>query len=256
MSASDALDRWGRSGEGALTNGIYRAAYENWFRVGWEGMEHVPRTGGALLVSNHAGMLPVDGSLVQQGVEAECGRDVYALAHHGFWRFPFMGQVLSRGGGVVAHPSNAQRLLADEGELVLVFPEGEKGPVKPASERYRLQRFGRGGFVETALRAGVPIVPIVLMGTEDATPTVASFELAGQRMPITLNSLLFGPLGYFAPLPVKITGRVLPPVHFDEPPGQERYSRSFLMDRSETIRRDMQHALDQMLRRRESVWSG
>ncbi len=250
-----ALDQWGRSEGGVFSNALYRAAYRDWFRVSWEGMEHVPASGGALLVSNHAGLIPVDGSIVQQGVEEERGRAVYALAHHGFWRFPFMGRLLSRSGAVVGHPSNAQRLLAD-GQLVLVFPEGEKGPVKAASERYRLQRFGRGGFVETAMRAGVPIVPIVLSGTEDTTPTVTTVSVAGQTVPITLNSLLLGPLGAFAHFPAKISVEVLPPVHFDEAPGLASYSRSLLMSRSEEIRSDMQRTLDSMLGRRESVWKG
>ena len=237
--------------------GIIAAAYRSWFRVEWEGLEHVPAEGGALLVSNHAGMMPVDGGLIQFGIETEARRSVYSLAHHGFFRFPFMGPFLNRMGTVVAHPENAHRLLREDQRLVLVFPEGEKGPVKPKSERYRLQRFGRGGFVETAMRAGVPILPIVLMGTEDTTPTVADLEIAGQRMPLTLNSVLLGPiLGAVAHLPVKIRARVLPAVHFDEAPEQPSYPRSLLMDRAEAIRGDMQEALDEMYDARESKWFG
>jgi 1-acyl-sn-glycerol-3-phosphate acyltransferase len=160
-------------------------------------------------------------------------------------------------GTVVAHPDNAHRLLRDDGQLVLVFPEGEKGPVKPKAERYRLQRFGRGGFVETAMRAGVPIVPIVLMGTEDTTPTLLDLEIGGRRFPLTMNAMLFGPLlGALVQFPAKIRARVLPPVHFDEAPGQSSYPRSVLMDRAESIRSDMQTALDGMYAARESKWYG
>jgi len=251
------LDRWGRVTNRPTRIGLLEAAYRSWFRVEWQGLEHVPAEGGALLVANHAGMLPVDGSIVQYGIENETRRLVYLLAHHGFYRVPFAGRILNRAGTVVGHPDNAHRLLREDGRLVLVFPEGEKGPVKPTSERYRLQRFGRGGFVETALRAGVPIVPIVLMGTEDTTPTLASLELAGRRFPLTLNALLFGPiLGAAAHLPVKIRGRVLPAIRFDEPPEQRAYSRSLLMDRAEAIRSDMQTALDEMLAARRSRWLG
>jgi 1-acyl-sn-glycerol-3-phosphate acyltransferase len=253
--APAALDHWGRAGDAVPA--IYRMAYEKYFRVSWQGVEHLPREGGALLVGNHAGLMPVDGMLASIGVEREIGRAVYSLAHSGFWRVPFTGPLLSRIGAVVGHPSNANRLLAEEGSLVLVFPEGGKGPGKPASERNRLQRFGRGGFVETALRAGVPIVPIVLAGTEDVTPTIASFDIIGEQVPFTWNMLLLGPLlGAFAPLPAKITIRALPPVRFDEPPGQPSYPRSLLMERSEEIRTSMQRALDGMLHERKSVLGG
>ena len=233
------------------------AAYRTWFRVEWEGLEYIPEEGGALLVSNHAGMMPIDGGVIQLGIEEELGRQVYSLAHHGFWRVPFAGRLLNRIGGVVGHPENAHRLLREEGALVAVFPEGENGPVKPRSERYRLQRFGRGGFVETAIRAGVPIVPIALMGTEDTTPVVGRLDVAGYRYPITLNALLLGPvLGAVAHFPAKIRARVLPPIRFDEPPDQANYSRSLLMDSAEEIRGDLQYALDEMLARRKSRWLG
>jgi 1-acyl-sn-glycerol-3-phosphate acyltransferase len=257
IERSQSLDRWGRSPERGSQTRLFMAAYRSWFRVEWEGLENIPAEGGALLVSNHAGMMPVDGGVVLYGIEEELGRRVYSLAHHGFWRFPFAGRFLNQIGGVVGHPENAQRLLKEEGALVVVFPEGEKGPVKPTSERYRLQRFGRGGFVETAMRAGVPIIPIALMGTEDTTPVVGRIEVAGYRYPITLNALLLGPvLGAVAFLPAKIRARALPAVHFDEAPDQQTYSRSRMMDSAEAIRGDLQQALDEMLERRKSRWLG
>lgn len=250
------VDRWGRENTDTW-NAPFRALYRSWFRVDWEGLEHIPRRGGGLIVSNHAGMMPIDGGIIALGVEEETGRPVYALAHHGFWRFPFLGSLIEQAGGVVGHPQNAQRLLGEDKNLVVVFPEGSKGPVKPPSERYRLQRFGRGGFVETAMRAGVPIIPIALMGTEDTTPVVATFRLAGQDVPLTLNALLFGPLlGAVLQFPAKIRARVLPPVHFEEPANLDQYPRTLLMDRADAIRAQLQHALDQMLRRRQSVWRG
>lgn len=251
------LDRWGRDPERTLRGSLFEAAYWSWFRVEWEGLERLPAEGGALLVSNHAGMMPVDGGLIQYGIQRHANRLVYLLAHHGFFRVPFVGKTLHRAGTVVAHPDNAHRLLREDGQLVLVFPEGEKGPVKPKSERYRLQRFGRGGFVETAMRAGVPIVPVALMGTEDTTPTLIDLELGGRRMPLTLNTALLGPiLGSVAHLPAKIRARVLPPVHFDAPPEQASYPRSLLMDEAEAIRGDLQVALDEMYAARKSRWAG
>jgi 1-acyl-sn-glycerol-3-phosphate acyltransferase len=231
--------------------------YRDWFRVEWDGLEHIPSQGGALLVSNHAGLMPVDGAVIVAGVQEELGRSVYSLAHHGFFQFPFIGSLIAKGGGVVGHPENAQRLLREDKSLVLVFPEGAKGPTKPPGEKHRLQRFGRGGFVETAMRAGVPIVPIALMGTEDATPTLASFHINGQDVPLTLNAVLFGPLlGSLMWFPAKIRARALAPIHFDEEPGRDHYSRSRVMDCSEEIRQRLQKAIDQMHHRRKSAWQG
>lgn len=256
-SVVQSLDRWGRSSEDSYFYSMFRTLYRSWFRVEWEGLENLPRTGGALLVSNHAGMFPVDGGIIAVGIQEELGRPVYGLAHHGFFKYPFLGTALERFGAVAGHPDNAHRLLKEDQSLVMVFPEGEKGPVKPPSERYRLQRFGRGGFVETAMRAGVPIVPIALMGTEDATPVLAQLRAWGNDFPLTLNALMFGPLlGAFAPFPAKIRGRVLPPVQWDDPTDLEHYPRSVVMDRSEAIRADMQDALDSLIRNRKSVWTG
>jgi 1-acyl-sn-glycerol-3-phosphate acyltransferase len=256
-SIEGSRDRWGRDATRSLINVLFESAYQNWFRVEWEGLENLPREGGALLVANHAGMMPVDGGIIQLGIENETDRPVYMLAHHGFFLFPFIGQVLNRTGIVVAHPDNAHRLLSEDGHLVVVFPEGEKGPVKPRSEKHRLQRFGRGGFIETAMRADVPIVPIVLMGTEDTTPTIADLEIAGRKVPLTLNAALFGPLvGSVAFFPAKIKARVLPPVQFEKAGPAVTPSRSLLMDRAEAIRADMQFALDDMLKARGDIWFG
>jgi 1-acyl-sn-glycerol-3-phosphate acyltransferase len=202
-------------------------------------------------------VMPVDGGLITFGMAEELGRPVYSLAHHGFWRFPFVGKLLAGIGGVVGHPDNAHRLLTEDKSLVLVFPEGGKGPVKPPRERYRLQRFGRGGFVETAMRAGVPIIPIAMMGTEDTTPTLASFRVAGNDVPLSLNALLLGPLvGPFVPFPAKIRAQVLEPIHFDEPTGSDHYPKSLVMDHAEMIRGRMQSALSRMLQKRGSVLGG
>lgn len=249
-------DRWGRS-EGGSANPLFMRLYRNWFRVEWEGLEHVPRSGGALLVSNHAGFVPVDGGIISAGIQEELGRPVYSLAHHGFFRFPFIGSAVAATGGVPGHPENAHRLLSEDKSLVLVFPEGAKGPTKPPSQRYKLQRFGRGGFVETAMRAGVPIVPIALMGTEDTSPTLATFNLGQGDFPVTLNALLFGPLlGSALHFPAKIRARALPPIRFEEPAHQDSYSRSQVMDHAETVRERLQTAITQMQTRRKSVWRG
>ncbi len=255
-NGASSVDRWGRDIESErFAPPFFDTLYDKYFRVEWEGVENIPRRGGALLVSNHAGMFPLDGFFVQNGVLRETGRPVYGLAHRGFYDFPFMSRLLERSGAVAAHPDNADRLLREDEHLVMVFPEGAKGPVKPPSQRYKLQRFGRGGFVETAMRAQVPIVPIVLCGTEDTTPVLTVLPSPNGDFPVTLNALLFGPvLGAFAQFPAKITIRALPPVEWDDPAPSDHIPLSLLMDRAEEIRELMQDQLDKMLYARKSTY--
>jgi 1-acyl-sn-glycerol-3-phosphate acyltransferase len=238
------VDEWGRSEHmRELARRLYDPIYRNWFRADWVGLENIPTDGGALLVANHAGAIPSDAPVIMHGIET------------------VVGTLWSRLGGVVAHPDNAYRLLREQNQLVLVFPEGSKGPAKHYSQRYRLRRFGRGGFVEIAMRAGVPIVPIAVVGAEESMPIVLNIPTAARAfglpyLPVTANALALGPLGVAAYFPAKFKLRVLEPVHLDVPPDQARYSKSRVMEVAEGIRQQIQSALYEMLRERRSVWFG
>jgi 1-acyl-sn-glycerol-3-phosphate acyltransferase len=256
------VDEWGRSERvRAVVRKAYDPMYRRWFRAEWEGLDKIPLHGGALLVSNHAGAIPSDAPAIMHGVETELERPVYGLADHFFKGTPVLGTLWSRNGGVVAHPDNAYRLLREQEQLVLVFPEGSKGPGKTYNERYRLRRFGRGGFVEIAMRAGVPIIPIAVVGAEESMPILFKIPslakaIGAPYFPITANMAL-GPLGAAVHFPAKFKLRVLDPVTFpDVEPDQPRYSRSRIMDESEAIRQQIQEALFDMLRQRRSVWFG
>jgi 1-acyl-sn-glycerol-3-phosphate acyltransferase len=256
------VDAWGRSERARqLTRRLYDPIYKHYFRVEWEHFDRLPETGGALIVANHAGAIPPDAPAIMHGIEQQLGRKVYGLAENLFRSVPVVGTLWARGGGVAAHPDNAYRLLHDEGQFVLVFPEGTKATGKRFTERYQLHRFGRGGFVEIAMRAGVPVVPIAVIGAEESMPIVFKSSRVAKLMglpyfPITANMLMMGPLGVVGYLPTKFRLRVLPPVYFDVAPDQERYSRSRVMDESERIRTMVQEALYDMLRTRRSVWFG
>jgi 1-acyl-sn-glycerol-3-phosphate acyltransferase len=256
------VDEWGRSEHlRQLARRLYDPIYRQLFRVEWEGLEKIPTDGGALLVANHAAAIPSDAPVIMHGIEEELHRPVYGLADHIFKAMPFVGTLWARAGGVAAHPENAYRLLREQQQLVLVFPEGTKGPGKLYRERYQLRRFGRGGFVEIAMRAGVPVVPIAVVGAEESMPILYKNATLAKMLglpyvPVTANMLLFGPLGLAMYLPAKFKLRVLDPVHFDVPPDQERYSRSRIMDEAESIRVKLQETLYDMLRQRRSVWFG
>lgn len=254
------VDPWGRSERvRSIARRIYDPLYRYWFRVQWEGIEHIPTESGALLVSNHAGAIPSDAPAIMHGIETQLGRPVYGLAEYLFRDLPAIGTLWSRAGGVTAHPDNAYRLLKEDQQLVLVFPEGAKGTGKLYKDRYRLARFGRGGFVEIAMRAGVPIIPIAVVGAEESMPILFKSKRLANLLgipyaPITANMLMFGPLGGLAYLPAKFRIRVLEPIHFTAEPDQERYSRARVMDASEMIRGRIQEALYDMLRSRRSTW--
>jgi 1-acyl-sn-glycerol-3-phosphate acyltransferase len=256
------VDEWGRSQHlRDLLAKVYDPLYARWFRVEWEGFDKIPRTGGALMVANHAGAIPVDAPSIMHGIERELQRPVYGLADEVFKRIPLVNLGWSRLGGVQAHPDNAYRLLREQQQLVMVFPEGSKGPGKLYRERYQLRRFGRGGFVQIAMRAGVPIIPLAVVGNEETMPIVFKIPALSRALglpyaPVTANMLALGPLGAVVPFPAKLRIRVLDPVVLDVLPDQPRYSRSRIMDTSEDIRHAIQAELYDMLRHRRSVWFG
>ena len=191
------VDDWGRSERVfQLMEPVLNFYYRYWFRVEVEGIENVPATGGALLASNHSGALPPDAPMIMQAIRNEhpSPRPLYMLGEHWFKGYPGVGMLANKIGMVAAHPANAHRLLHDEGRLVLVFPEGQKGTRKLFWQRYKLRRFGRGGFVKTAIRAGVPIVPVAVMGAEEAMPIFAHVPLL-QR----LTGLIYFPINHAFP---------------------------------------------------------
>jgi 1-acyl-sn-glycerol-3-phosphate acyltransferase len=193
--------------------------------------------------------------------EAPAPRPLYMLGEHWFKGYPGVGMLANKIGLVPAHPANAQRLLRDEGRLAIVFPEGLKGSGKVLWQRYRLRRFGRGGFVRTALRAGVPIVPIALVGGEEAMPIFAHMRLA-QR----ISGLIYFPLNHAFPhfglaaaamyLPAKFRIRFCEPVDLSGYPPETVEDAAEVQSIAERIRGQIQSELDSMLAARESVWMG
>jgi 1-acyl-sn-glycerol-3-phosphate acyltransferase len=257
------LTDWGRSErvEGLLDRTVYDFLYHLWFRCDVEGIEHVPRGGGALLVSNHAGVIPPDAPMIQKAVREERGRRLHITVEHFFKGYPGFSMLVPKIGGVAAHPANVHRLLADEQELVLVFPEGAKGTGKLYKDRYRLRRFGRGGFVRSAMRAGVPIVPIALVGAEEAMPAFAQLPLLARATgllytPLTPAFPHFGLFGMVAYLPAKFRIRFLEPIRTDEMGERAWEDRGLVQTVAEEVRGRIQNELFEMLARRDSVWFG
>jgi 1-acyl-sn-glycerol-3-phosphate acyltransferase len=257
------LTDWGRSErvEGFYDRTLLEFFYRYWFRCEVEGIENVPASGGALLVSNHSGALPPDAAMIGKAITEEHPRPrpLNITVEHFFKGYPGFSMLLPKIGAVAAHPANVQRLLYDEEQLVLVFPEGRKGTEKLYKDRYRLRRFGRGGFVEAAMRAQAPIVPVCVVGAEEAAPVFAQLKLL-QRLtgllyvPLTPTFPHLGLLGMLGYLPAKFKIRFLEPVHFDEE-GMYR-DKSLVQTVAQDIRARIQENLWDMLGKRGSVWFG
>jgi 1-acyl-sn-glycerol-3-phosphate acyltransferase len=245
---------WGRSEriDGLVDRTVYDFLYHYWFRVEVEGIDNVPLDGGALLVANHAGAIASDGAMVAKAIREEHRRQrtVQLATESNLASYPGLGMLVTKLGAVASHPANLHRLLFDERQLVLVFPEGLPGARKALSQRYRLRPFDRCAFVATAIRARVPIVPVAILGAEEAMPTFASLK--------PLRKLAHLPLTTGVPLPAKFRIRFLEPVETEalgvggvdiEDPAQVDQLQA-------EIRGLIQENLLELVAHRRSVWLG
>lgn len=238
---------------------IFRLLYRRYWRVETTGVHVVPSTGPALLVSNHAGVLPYDGAMIRVAVYEATERHARALIASWFGGLPVLSWFLRRTGQTLGHPDDSVRLLRT-GELVLVFPEGVKGTGKPFSERYRLRRFGRGGFAEVALRTGVPIIPISVVGSEEIYPMIADVRplaslLGMPYFPVTPTWPLLGPLGLI-PLPSKWRIRFHEPIETSEYGPDADADPSLVMRISDEVRDTIQAGLVDELMARRGIFRG
>jgi 1-acyl-sn-glycerol-3-phosphate acyltransferase len=199
--------------------------YRYYFRVETHGIENVPE-GRLLLIGNHSGQFAYDGSMLSIAMllEAKPPRLCRGMAEFMFWRTPWMGILASRLGSMAGTPENCVAMLND-GECVMVFPEGARGANKPFRKRYQLQRFGLG-FMRLALETGTPILPVGIVGAEEQQPGLANLEGLGQKLglpsfPITISMPWFGLLGATFALPVKYHIHFGEPLFFEGSPDEE-----------------------------------
>jgi 1-acyl-sn-glycerol-3-phosphate acyltransferase len=238
---------------------LLRPLYKSWFRVEVRGIENIPSSGGALIVANHSGTVPLDSLMTQVAVydEHPAHRHLRMLGADLVFRTPIVGEVARKSGCTLAANPDAERLLAC-GELAGVWPEGFKGVGKPFSERYKLQRFGRGGFVAAALRTSVPIVPCSIVGAEEIYPILGNLKTVARLVgapyvPVTPIFPLLGPLG-LVPLPSKwiiefgapVDTAVLGPQAADDP--------MVVFDLTDRVRETIQQTLYSLLLQRRSVF--
>ncbi|HEX8743721.1 MAG TPA: lysophospholipid acyltransferase family protein [Thermoleophilaceae bacterium] len=233
--------------------------YDRWWRVHAENVQAVPSHGRALLVANHAGILPWDAAMIGVALQREHPLPRYPRFTVLDWAFdlPYVSVAIRKLGGVPASPYNALRLLEQE-ELVAVFPEGTSGTQKLYRDRYRLRRFGRGGFVEIALRTGAPIVPVAIVGSEEIHPKIADApllaRLAGMPFfPITPTFPALGPLGAI-PLPSRWRMEFCEPIDLSEFGPDAATDRALVFELSEHVRELIQQRVWDNLAKRRSTF--
>lgn len=238
---------------------LFRPVFEKYFRVTVKGVENIPDTGGALVVCNHSGVVPWDGLMAQVAVHDHhpADRHLRLLAADLVFMLPFVNQLARKGGHTLACADDAARLLA-RGEVVGVMPEGFKGIGKPFADRYKLQRFGRGGFVSTALRAGAPIVPCSIVGAEEIYPMIGNAKTVARLLglpyfPVTPTFPWLGALGA-VPLPTKWTIEFGEPIPTDGYPPEAADDPMLMFNLTDQVRETIQHTLYKLLVERRSVF--
>jgi 1-acyl-sn-glycerol-3-phosphate acyltransferase len=240
---------------------LLRPLYSRWFRVETIGMHHVPGTGAALIVANHSGTLPVDAMMTAVAIHDDHPerRHLRMLGADLVFTLPFVGALARKSGQTLACNPDAERLLRG-GELVGVWPEGFKGVGKPFRDRYKLQRFGRGGFVSAALRTGVPIIPCSIVGAEEIYPLIGNIEplarlLGAPYFPVTPLFPWLGPLG-LVPLPSKWF------IEFGEPISTAEYGAGaaddpmLVFNLADQVRETIQQTLYRLLSQRRNPFLG
>jgi 1-acyl-sn-glycerol-3-phosphate acyltransferase len=236
---------------------VLRPVAQKWFRIEVLGAENIPQDGGALVVSNHSGTLPVDGLMTMISIHDTTGRFLRPLAADLVFSMPLVSSMARKSGATLACNEDAERMLSG-GELVGVWPEGFKGIGKPYADRYKLQRFGRGGFVSAALRTGVPIVPLAVVGAEEIYPLVGNVPALARLLgvpyiPITPFFPLLGPLG-LVPLPSKWLLEFGEPIRTDEYDDGAADDPMLVFDVTDQVRETIQQTLYRLLMKRQSVF--
>ena len=238
-----------------------RPLADNWFRVQVDGMDNIPEAGGALIVSNHAGTIPLDGLMLQLAVHDHHPkqRALRLLAADLVFETPMLGTLARKAGHTLACRPDAERLLRS-GEVTGVFPEGFKGVGKNYADRYKLQRFGRGGFVAAAVRTGVPIIPCSIVGSEEIYPKLADVKPLARLLglpyfPVTPTFPHLGPLGA-VPLPSKWSIEFGSPINTTEYQAEDADDPMLMFEVTDQVRETIQQTLYKLLASRRNPFLG
>lgn len=238
---------------------FFQFLYYHYFRVNAVGISNVPKKGPAIIVANHAGCLPYDAVMINLATYNRHPekRPVKFLVHDFAFNIPFLDVLVKRTGGIQASPRNAQNLL-ENNELILVFPEGVRGIGKEYNQRYKLQKFGRGGFIRTAIKTKSPIIPTAIIGSEEIHPIIWAPRHIGEKLgvpffPVTPTFPWLGPLGLM-PLPSKWKIVFGKPIRFDDTKTSDAEKPALVKRKTGEVKKIIQKMINKELARRKSIW--
>ena len=257
---SDEVDEYGLDREFEMAiKPFFDFLYYKYFRVEVDGIDNIPYSGKALIVSNHGGVVPMDGAMLKVALfnEHPARRDLRFLVDDFVFHFPFLGTTMNRIGGVRACPENAERLL-NSGEIIAVFPEGIKGISKLFKDRYHLERFGRGGSVKLAMKTKSPIVPVAVIGAEEIFPLIYKSHILARPLglpfiPVTPFFPLLGPLGAI-PLPTKWHIRFGEPIPYEDYTSRDLNDGIIISRETAKLRDRIQEMVKEGLKERRSIF--
>lgn len=205
-------DPWGFNAEtNRVVLSLYTNVYNKYFRVQTDGIENIPAKGPVLIVSNHSGQLPIDGTLIAYAIATRetSPRMPRAMIERFFPTIPFLGNLLNGIGAVLGDPVNCAKMLTNN-EAVIVFPEGIRGSGKLYKDRYQLQRFGNG-FMHLAMQHNATIIPVGVVGCEETIPAIANIKPLAKMLGVP-----YVPIALPFVLPAKVSLNFGKPMKFDE----------------------------------------
>ena len=243
------IDRWSRT--------LFHFLEKHYWRIEVKGLDQIPLTGPAILVGTHRGFVPWDAIMTLHLIVRHTGRVPRFLCHPGLLKFGPIRKFVTGLGGVPACRENADRVLS-AGEIAGILPEGVEGAFSLYRDAYKLRGFGRDDFVKLSLRHRVPIVPFVVVGSAEAVPMLARIKWRWWTRRLDWPYLPISTFPWLpVPLPSKWHIQFLSAIHAYENHSPEAARDYKVVKRiSLSVRISMQHALDEILHRRRSIFYG
>ena len=239
-------DPWGLNTDtNKIVFSLFSTVYEKYFRVETNGIENIPDNGPVLLVANHSGQLPIDGTLIAYAVANRLKAPRYprAMIERFFPTVPFLGNILNQLGAVLGDPTNCAKML-DNGEVVIVFPEGIRGSGKMYKDRYQLQRFGNG-FLRLAMEHNTPVVPVGVVGCEETIPAIANVKPLAKMLGVP-----YVPIALPVILPAKVHLNFGKPIFFEN----EELTEDQVVRRVEKVKKSINGLIAKGLEQRKSIF--
>lgn len=240
------FDPWGFNKDTSkIVFSLFSSIYHRYFRVTANGVDNVPAKGPVLIIANHSGQLPIDGTLIAYAISSreKLPRYPRAMIERFFPTVPYLGNFLNQLGAVLGDPVNCARML-ENNEVVIVFPEGIRGSGKLYKDRYQLQRFG-SGFVHLAMKHNTPIVPVGVVGCEETIPAIANIKPLAKLLGVP-----YVPIALPFVFPAKVILNFGKPIYFEH----EDLTEEQVTRRVEKVKKSINGLIAKGLEERQGVF--